>query len=119
MRGNNSGHKHDSILLARLEGELKSQADLIARLSDENMRLKAALKAQLEASQEDRTKQNRMTELLYILRKKHVDIDRIYEEHCETPGLSKKESFRHYGDAQDESDEEELDDDSQYPEHSQ
>lgn len=33
-----------------------------------------------------------MTELLYILRRKNIDIDRIYEDNCETPGLSKKTS---------------------------
>lgn len=61
-------------------------------MREENNKLRTALKQQAERSEENRKKQNRMTELLYILRKKNIDIDRIYEDNCQTPGFSKKTS---------------------------
>jgi hypothetical protein len=83
--------KDNTIL--RLEQELRGKEEQLLVMSEEAVRLRAVVKGQLDRAEENRQKQNRMTELLYILRKKNIDIDRIYEENCETPGTSKKNSL--------------------------
>lgn len=68
--------------MAKIERELEDKESHIYQLEAENTRLKQNLRERLADMEENRSKQNRMTELLYILRKKGVDIDQIYCQSC-------------------------------------
>lgn len=68
--------------MAKIERELEDKESHIYQLEAENTRLKQNFRERLADMEENRSKQNRMTELLYILRKKGVDIDQIYCQSC-------------------------------------